>query len=93
METLTLGQDTLDTVSQDDGGSLDVHAVEQVGGLGRSHPMTAGALYEVDHLQGMIVALQPAGSDHLGEEERSMKELKPVKKPLTCQVNECWRSN
>lgn len=50
LETLTLGQDALDAVSQDDGGSLDVHAVQQVGRLGCRHPMTAGALYEIHHL-------------------------------------------
>lgn len=49
-QTLTLGQDSLDAVPQDDGGSLDIHAVQQVSCFGRRHPMTAGALYEIHHL-------------------------------------------
>lgn len=64
-ELLTLCQDALDTVAQDDGSSLDVQAVEQVGGLDCGHPLPTGTLHEVHYLQWVVGAHQPARTHNL----------------------------
>lgn len=65
-EVLTLCQNALNTISQDDGSPLNVHAVEEVGCLNCRHPLTTGTLHEIHYLQGMVSTHQSACTYNLG---------------------------
>ncbi|TNN31056.1 hypothetical protein EYF80_058792 [Liparis tanakae] len=63
---LTLCQDALDTISEDDGCPLNIQAVEEVGCMRGGHPLATRTLHKIHHLQGMVRTHQPARTHNLG---------------------------
>ena len=70
-KVLTLCQDALHSVSQDNGSPLHVKAVQQLGRLDRGHPLSAGTLHEVHYLQGVVRPRQLTEAHHLGVREEA----------------------
>lgn len=68
--SLTLGERSLDSVSQDDGGSLKVQTVE----CGRCHlcwdPLTTWTLHKIEDIQGALCSRLPGHPHHLKQEKQ-----------------------
>lgn len=64
-EVLTLCQNALHTIPQDDGSPLDIHAVKYVGCLICMHPLTTGTFHKIYYLQGIVHTYQAASAYYL----------------------------
>ena len=62
---LTLGQRSLDSVSEDDGGSLKVQTVQGGGGHFSWDPLSTWTLNKIKDFQGALWPGQPGHPHHL----------------------------
>lgn len=65
LDTLTLGNGPLNSVSQDDGRPLEINLVYQVRGFDCTEPFSILVFHEVNELHGIVIPLQPGHIHHL----------------------------